>query len=75
MYTERQEKKPSGKHMKFDDDEDDQQENVITTEIAEPDENEELPAYVKDSDDDEDEGEDGKVVNKSDSEEDIVESD
>lgn len=75
VYTERQERKPSGKHMKFDDDEDDQQENVITTEIAEPDENEELPAYVKDSDDDEDEGEDGKVVNKSDSEEDIVESD
>lgn len=74
VYTERQEKKPSGKHMKFDDD---QEEDVITTEIAEPDENDELPAYVKDSDDDvaEDVDEDGKVVNNSDSEEDIVESD
>ncbi|RCK59230.1 DNA-directed RNA polymerase I subunit RPA43 [Candida viswanathii] len=70
VYTERQEKNASGKHMKFDEEED-----VITTEIAEPDENDELPAYVKDSDEEEDKDEDGEVVNKSDSEEDFVESD
>lgn len=67
----------SGKHKKFDDDDDDDNEvsaTVTTTELAEPDENEDLPAYVNESED-ADENEDEQVVNKSDSAEDEVESD
>ena len=48
---------------------------ITTTEIAEPDENDELPAYIKDSDDEDSGSDDNKVVNKSDSDEDKIESD
>ncbi|KAI5954854.1 hypothetical protein KGF57_003879 [Candida theae] len=72
----------SGKHKKFDDDDGDDEEvgggAVTTTEIAEPDENEELPVYInesEDADENENENEDGEVVNRSDSAEDEVESD
>lgn len=70
VYKERLETKSTGKHMKFADDE------VITTaEIAEPEENDELPAYIKDSDDEDSGSDDNKVVNKSDLDEDKIESD
>ena len=70
VYKERLETKSTGKHMKFADDE-----VITTTEIAEPDENDELPAYIKDSDDEDSGSDDNKVVNKSDSDEDKIESD
>ncbi|CAD1810431.1 unnamed protein product [Candida parapsilosis] len=64
----------SGKHKKFDDDEEEEETNtaVTTTEIPEPNENEDLPAYINNS---ENEDEDDQIVNKSDSAEDEVESD
>ncbi|EMG45304.1 RPA43 DNA-directed RNA polymerase I subunit RPA43 [Candida maltosa Xu316] len=70
IYQE-EKKSSSGKHMKFDDDDDDDN-TAKAVEIAEPQDDEELPGYADESDSEE---EDNKVVNKSDSDEDKVESD